>query len=80
MMTLIWKPLAIGALAFALIAIPSAYIKGRSDGASLERTKAMTALKNQLDERNATNEQIRSLDDAGLCAALGGVFTGGICQ
>lgn len=33
-----------------------------------------------LRERNATDDEIRNMDAAALCAALGGVFADGACQ
>lgn len=33
-----------------------------------------------LRERNATDDEIRNMDDAALCAALGGVFADSTCQ
>ena len=79
-MTLIWKPVAIGALAFALVAVPIAYIKGRSDGKAVERAATFQAIERQRSERNEINETVRNLDDGALCVDLGGVFVNGQCQ
>jgi hypothetical protein len=78
--TLIWKPVAIGAVAFAIFAVPSAYLKGRSDGKAAERAATFQAIERQRSDRNDINESVRSLDDAGLCHDLGGVFDNGECQ
>jgi len=69
----------IGIVAAALIAawaINAAYQAGRT----AERTAILNRSVEILRERNATDDQIRNMDDAALCAALGGVFTDGSCQ
>jgi hypothetical protein len=78
--SLIWKPLAIGAVAFALIATPVAYLKGRADGSAAERIATFKAIERQRSERNEINETVRNLDDGDLCRDIGGVFVNGVCQ
>ena len=70
----------IALLAGVIGAIAFAFIQGRQIGANNERAKNFKAFQAQIDERNKTNEEINSLDDAALCSALGGVFTNGQCQ
>ncbi|CAM5545757.1 hypothetical protein ATER59S_04412 [Aquamicrobium terrae] len=50
-------------------------------GAATERQATLTRSVEVLRERNATDDQIRNLDDAGLCRALGGrVSDHGACE
>lgn len=49
-------------------------------GRQVEREALLTRSVEVLRERNATDDEIRNMDDAALCAALGGVFTNGSCQ
>lgn len=49
-------------------------------GRQVEREALLTRSVEVLRERNATDDEIRNMDDAALCAALGGVFTDGSCQ
>lgn len=50
-------------------------------GAASERQAILARSVDVLRERNATDDQIRSLDDGGLCRALGGrVSDAGACQ
>lgn len=58
------------------------HIKAYQAGAAAERLTTLNRSVEVLRERNATDDQIRNLDDAGLCAALGGRFVpdDGTCQ
>ncbi|SFJ62902.1 hypothetical protein [Aerobium aerolatum] len=56
------------------------YVKAYQAGAAAERMATLNLSVEVLRERNATDDQIRNLDDAGLCAALGGLFADGTCQ
>lgn len=50
-------------------------------GAASERKATLTRSVEVLRERNATDDQIRNLDDGGLCRALGGrVSDDGACE
>lgn len=49
-------------------------------GRQVERTELLTRSVEILRERNATDDEIRNMDDAALCRALGGVFADGSCQ
>ena len=49
-------------------------------GRTAERTAILNRSVEILRERNATDDEIRNMDDAALCAALGGVFADGACQ
>ena len=73
-----------GKIAMAALALVLAYGAGYYGGASgakaKARAEALQATLDQLKERNATDEQIRDMDDAALCQLLGGVFTDGECQ
>jgi hypothetical protein len=49
-------------------------------GAAAERATTLNRSVEVLRERNATDDQIRNMDDAGLCRALGGrVSDDGAC-
>lgn len=56
------------------------HIKAYQEGAASERQATLTRSVEVLRERTATDDQIRNLDDAGLCAALGGRMLNGSCQ
>lgn len=62
-----------GAIIGASVAFIPAYLIGKSDGRASERAAILTRSVEVLRERNATDDQIRKLDDAGLCRALGGL-------
>lgn len=69
----------IGIVAAAILAtwaINAAYQAGRT----AERTAILNRSVEILRERNRVDDEIRNLDDASLCAALGGVFADGSCQ
>lgn len=69
----------IGIVAAALLAtwaINAAYQAGRT----AERTAILNRSVEILRERNHVDDEVRNLDDASLCDALGGVFADGSCQ
>ena len=47
---------------------------GINEGRSIERAAAIGKSVEILRERNVTDEQVRNMDDAGLCHAIGGMF------
>lgn len=67
-------------LAALILGFGGGYIKGRSDGAEIGRTATLQQSVNNLRERKAGDEAIRNMDDARLCASIGGVFQDGECQ
>lgn len=74
----LWAALA--GLAAVLGLLTFSHVKAYQAGRTTERQAILTRSVEVLRERNATDDQIRSMDDAGLCAALGGVFEDGDCQ
>lgn len=57
------------------------HVKAYQAGAAAERQAALTRSVEVLRERTTTDDQIRDMDDAGLCAALGGRMSNdGTCQ
>lgn len=44
----------------------------RSEGREMERAAALKRSMELIEQRSRTNAEINALDDAGLCAALGG--------
>lgn len=65
-------------LANTLWLLPAA----REEGREMERASALTKSMELIKKRSETNAEIRSLDSAGLCAALGGrwVPENNICE
>ena len=49
------------------------HVKAYQAGAAAERLTALNRSVEVLRERNATDDQIRNLDDGGLCRELGGL-------
>lgn len=49
-------------------------------GRQVEREAMLARSIEILRERNATDEEVKGMDDAALCGALGGVFADGTCQ
>lgn len=74
--------LRLGAVALAalFIGFGGGYIKGRSDGAEIGRTATLQQSVSNLRERKAGDETIRNMDDARLCASIGGLFKDGECH
>lgn len=75
-----WLKLGAGAVAGALLAAGPLYLIGKHDGRQAERAEILTRSVEILRERNATDDEIKGMDDAALCAALGGVFADGACE
>ncbi len=75
-----WIKLGAGAVAGALLAAGPLYLIGKHDGRLAERAEILTRSVEILRERNATDDEIKGMDDAALCAALGGVFADGACE
>lgn len=48
-------------------------------GKAAEREAVLARSIEILRERNATDDEVRNMDDASLCRSLGGVFTDGAC-
>lgn len=74
----LWATLATVIAVLGLLTF--SHLKAYQSGAAAERLSTLNRSVEVLRERNATDDQIRNLDDAGLCAALGGVFEDGTCQ
>lgn len=71
----------LGALAVAASLMGLSWLHGYQRGAASERAAILTRSVEVLRERNATDEKVRNMDDAGLCSALGGsVMPDGSCQ
>ena len=73
---------ALGAVVAVFGLLTFSHVKAYQAGAAAERLTTLNRSVEVLRERNATDDQIRNLDDAGLCAALGGrlVPDDGTCQ
>ena len=68
-------------LLFVVGLLMAAWLDGYRAGAASERQAILTRSVEVLRERNATDDQIRNMDDAGLCRALGGrVSDAGTCE
>lgn len=65
-------PAVVGAVLGAAVAYQVGHWTGEADGRAAERTDALARSMDLIRERNDTNAEINALDDAGLCAALGG--------
>lgn len=65
--------LGAGAIIGASIVFVPAYLIGKSDGRASERAAILTTSIDVLRERNATDDEIRNMDAADLCRALGGL-------
>lgn len=71
----------LGALAVAASLMGLSWLHGHQWGASTERAAILTRSVEVLRQRNATDEKVRNMDDAGLCAALGGsILPDGSCK
>lgn len=72
--------LALGGAAAVVALLTFTHIEAYRLGAASERSATLNRSVEALRERNATDDQIRNLDDADLCRALGGrVSDGGSC-
>lgn len=63
-------------LANTLYFLPAA----RDAGREIERSATLKRSMDVIEQRSRTNAEIRSLDERGLCAALGGVLEDGECR
>lgn len=70
----------LGAAAIGATLIGGVYYYGYRTGAEAERVEALENAIEQIRERSETNEEVSKMDDAGLCAAIGGVFEDGKCR
>ncbi|MEP9374093.1 hypothetical protein [Mesorhizobium sp. KR1-2] len=72
--------LALGGAIMAIALLGVSHWQAYRAGAASERSATLSRSVEVLRERNATDDQIRNLDDAGLCRALGGrVSDDGAC-
>lgn len=74
-----------GALLAGVVALTGlltfTHLEAYRAGAASERQAILNRSVEVLRERNATDDQIRNMDDAGLCRALGGrVSDAGACE
>ncbi len=65
--------LATLALSFFVLQ-PFERASGINEGRAIERTASLGKSVEILRERNVTDEEVRNMDDATLCAALGGLL------
>lgn len=81
-MSFLLSPLGrvLGALVVAASLMGLSWIHGYQRGAAAERQAILTRSIDVLRERTKVDDQIRDMDDAGLCAVLGGVFEDSTCQ
>lgn len=83
MIAFILSPIGRALLGLLFVAglLMAAWLDGYHAGAASERQAILARSVEVLRERNATDDQIRSLDDGGLCRALGGRLSdAGACQ
>lgn len=72
--------LALGGAVATVALLTFTHVKAYQAGAASERSATLSRSVEVLRERNATDDQIRNMDDAGLCRALGGrVSDDGAC-
>lgn len=81
-----WLPWVAGAALGAAVAAVPVYLvgnwKGVSQGRALERAAALQKSMDLIRDRSETNEEISRMDDAALCAELGGrwVQSDNLCE
>ncbi|MBB6011856.1 hypothetical protein HNR59_001201 [Aquamicrobium lusatiense] len=83
MISFLLSPLGrvLGALVGAAFITGIPWLHGYQRGAASERQAILTRSVEVLRQRSATDEKVRNMDDAGLCAALGGsILPDGSCQ
>ena len=68
-----WLKLALGAVLGAVVIAAPAYLYGKAEGRQIERAVILTRSVEALRERNATDDQVRKMDDVALCRVLGGL-------
>lgn len=77
-------PAWLKAAALGLLLVAAAYWAGEWNGGRLERraaeTRSLQKTFDQLKQRSETNETVRNLSDADLCAAIGGRLSDGVCE
>ena len=61
-----------GAVVGGILMFAVGHWRGVDDGRALERASALQRSMDLIKGRNDTNAKVNSLDDPGLCAALGG--------
>lgn len=71
---------ALAAIAAVLILLTASHRTAYQAGRQAERATILNRSVEVLRERSRTDDEIRAMDDAYLCRALGGVFTDGTCQ
>lgn len=71
---------AIGAMVAAVGFLTWSHTHAYRAGKSAEREAALARSIEILRERNRVDDEVSNLDDAGLCAALGGRMLDGACQ
>lgn len=73
--------LRVGAVVAVLVGLAWSHTAVYRAGVQSERRAALERSVDLLRERNATDETVRDMDDAGLCRALGGrVSDDGACE
>ncbi|MFC5385210.1 hypothetical protein ACFPLB_04420 [Aquamicrobium segne] len=74
-MSFLLSPLGrvLGSIAVALMLLGLAWVHGYRAGAASERTAVLSRSIDVLRERNKVDDQIKGMDDARLCRALGGM-------
>lgn len=83
-----WLKLGIGTAAGALVASSAVTLlaftvwipNAREDERQIARAASLQQSMDLIEQRSKTNAEIRNLDDAGLCRALGGMLVNGQCQ
>jgi hypothetical protein len=79
-----WLPWAAGAALGAVVAAGPVYLyahwKGDRAGYARAHAENVKASFDQIKERMETDAEVRDMDDAGLCALLGGRMHDGTCQ
>ena len=71
---------ALAAAAVGAGILAGTYWYAYQQGRAAERLDALNRSIEILRERNVTDDEIREMDDAELCALLGGVYADGSCQ
>lgn len=72
--------LIFGALMSHLVNIAFLRPAAVSEGREMERAAALKKAVELIQQRGKTNAEVRDLDSAGLCVALGGRFSDGVCE
>lgn len=76
--------LGIGAIAGAGLAVLFCYLvivpSAKDDARQEERAAQLQRSMDLIEKRSETNAEIRNLDDAELCRAIGGLYVNNECQ